>query len=94
MIKIDISLWLQRGIWPLSSYTPSPFVCQSLPGFDDFSQEEIRWEGQIAALQRNPQAYVSIKNFRFYNFCVHVYNSLIIMGPAILSNITCTCTCT
>lgn len=57
-VKVDISLWIQRGIWPLSSYTPS--ISQTtLKGFEDYSQEEVRWQAVIATSQRNSEAYVS-----------------------------------
>lgn len=68
-MKVDISLWIQRGMWPLSSYVPSPSACQtmSLKGFEDYSQEEIRWQAVIATSQRNLEAYVSDCSYTLFH---------------------------
>ena len=58
-MKEDISSHCAGGVWPLSSYTPSPLNCQSLPGSEDFSQEEIRWKFYVARAHGKFETYVS-----------------------------------
>lgn len=56
-IKKNMVEWERSGMWPLSCYTHMD-SCPCLPGFVDYSPEEVRWQAYITEIQGNSQNYL------------------------------------
>ena len=70
-IKKNMIEWERSGMWPLSCYTHMD-SCPCLPGFEDYSQEEVRWQAYITETQGNSQNYVCM----YVCVCVCMYECM------------------